>query len=121
MKEENELEIFDSSLDNINNEADQIILNAIKNSPSNVVIYEVERTAAYKGVRNCNDARDLRHVKQLALSFAKSKEQTTGLKLIEYGWRSWSSKRRSGKNPWPSNKRWCRSYITAQCYAVFEK
>lgn len=123
-EQNSELEIDDSELAYVNTDAESVISRYVsenrKSASKTIIVYEAERTASYRGVTNCNEQRDLTHVKQLSDTFAKSKEQETGLKLIEHGWRAWQSRITRGSEPWPSNARWCRSYITVRCFAIFE-
>jgi hypothetical protein len=105
-----------------NDQASTDISNSLNGlTDSSTIVYEAERTGYYRGVTNCNNERDRRHVEAIANTFAKRKEEEIGLTLVSHGWRSYRYRHRSGSRRWPHNGRWCTSTLTVQCYAIFKR
>lgn len=114
-----DLEITHQEHENTNL-VDEERLNNIIKTKKQIIVFESDVSFSYGGVRDCNDERDKENVVRVATSFAKQKESETGYKLIDFGWKGYTTRRTSGRYEWPDNRRWCRSGGVVSCFAIFE-
>lgn len=80
------------------------------------------RAAGWSGVRSCN--RDARARGALLPAFhrwlGEQMAAHSGRRVLRHGWNNASYTWRNGRDPWPSNRRWCRGRLTrAPAYVEF--
>ena len=107
-------------VDIIEDESSEDIEGDFQESFAQELVFEEKRSKGHRGVSGCPSEQN-RLVQALVNGFADEKARELGLTPIQKGHRGGSVRNQSGRDPFPSNARWCSIVVTLQCYVVFRK